>query len=903
MADTDVKGLLLQVDASMELLRRELGKGEQKLTDFERFVANKMKRADGHFAGLGRGLAGVREAVGSVQTSIIAMGASIGTYFSGRELIQLLDSFTRLQNNLRVAGVAGEQMKAVQDRLFESAQRYGVEIEGLSKLFSTLTQASKELGVTQGDVFKLTDLVSASLKITGVSAQDASGALLQLGQALRGGKIQAEEYNSLLDGLYPLLEAVARGSDRWKGSVSKLTADVKAGKVASKEFAEAGIKGMERTLDQAGKAATTLSGGFTSLTNALTVYFGEADKANGVSAALGKTLEALSENLDTIVPAVSLLVSILGARFVVAATSSAAAALATSTAVVALQARMAGAATTAEALTLAMNGLKGSIATVAVLALGAAVYAVATASTEAEAATEAFSRGQANAAKQTEKVVEATSRLATAHGQARAEAMALARAEAENIKQKIASAKASLALAKAEAARQIKERPSSQSPGSLQGIVGRATRSLSDRLFPANATPAAGRRADEIRGEIDAYKKALAGLEAQINSLEAPAVAAVGGDKKTGRKGGGGPSAADIEGRFNSELVNLAQQALSAQASMAQSAEERAEYELRGVELARKRTETEIRTNTDYSAVQKERLLAQLDALADLERERVAFDKKRQLEQDAQQIADANHQAQADALQIQFDLTSSNAERRRLAQEIVDLEIRHQRAILDAIIASETATEADKKRAQIMLKGLAVVEDGRRQQVARENETPAQRYMRDLSEEAENLGEAYETSVVNGLDRLNDSLAESAKSALGLHGILGDIIGDLIEIAIRQTLIGPLAGALFGGGIGTIFGRATGGPVQAGRPYVVGEHGKPELFVPSVSGKVISGLRANSGGGQQVVNHFDLRGALVTEKVYADMKRIAASTVMETAPTLLGASTAIMARQMNRRRL
>jgi phage-related minor tail protein len=35
-------------------------------------------------------------------------------------------------------------------------------------------------------------------------------------------------------------------------------------------------------------------------------------------------------------------------------------------------------------------------------------------------------------------------------------------------------------------------------------------------------------------------------------------------------------------------------------------------------------------------------------------------------------------------------------------------------------------------------------------------------------------------------------------------------------------------------------GRATGGPVSPGRPYVVGERG-PELFVPTASGRVETG--------------------------------------------------------------
>jgi hypothetical protein len=65
-------------------------------------------------------------------------------------------------------------------------------------------------------------------------------------------------------------------------------------------------------------------------------------------------------------------------------------------------------------------------------------------------------------------------------------------------------------------------------------------------------------------------------------------------------------------------------------------------------------------------------------------------------------------------------------------------------------------------------------------------------------------------------------------------------------------LISRIAGVI---GIGArlldnlIPGRAHGGPVQAGRPYVVGEN-RPELFVPDVSGfirpSVPSGARSEA---------------------------------------------------------
>ena len=55
------------------------------------------------------------------------------------------------------------------------------------------------------------------------------------------------------------------------------------------------------------------------------------------------------------------------------------------------------------------------------------------------------------------------------------------------------------------------------------------------------------------------------------------------------------------------------------------------------------------------------------------------------------------------------------------------------------------------------------------------------------------------------------------------------------------------------GGIGGAPGKAIGGPVSPGRPYLVGERG-PELFVPAASGRIetMSGLGRSAGGGREV---------------------------------------------------
>ena len=61
--------------------------------------------------------------------------------------------------------------------------------------------------------------------------------------------------------------------------------------------------------------------------------------------------------------------------------------------------------------------------------------------------------------------------------------------------------------------------------------------------------------------------------------------------------------------------------------------------------------------------------------------------------------------------------------------------------------------------------------------------------------------------------------------------------------------------------------RASGGPVIAGQPYIVGEH-EPEVFVPDRNGRILNGMqmaRAGIGGGAAggPTNVFNLNAASV----------------------------------------
>ena len=115
----------------------------------------------------------------------------------------------------------------------------------------------------------------------------------------------------------------------------------------------------------------------------------------------------------------------------------------------------------------------------------------------------------------------------------------------------------------------------------------------------------------------------------------------------------------------------------------------------------------------------------------------------------------------------------------------------------------------------------------------------------------------------DGLRGITDGFIEGLKSGINnLIGRISAIIGKLIELKNKA------ADALgFGGGGGLSGARAAGGPVGAGKTYMVGENG-PEYFTPTVSGQIIPNHKLSSGGGN--VNVVLNINTMIGEPEYAE---------------------------------
>lgn len=143
--------------------------------------------------------------------------------------------------------------------------------------------------------------------------------------------------------------------------------------------------------------------------------------------------------------------------------------------------------------------------------------------------------------------------------------------------------------------------------------------------------------------------------------------------------------------------------------------------------------------------------------------------------------------------------------------------------------------------------------------------------LRDLAEKARDLKANLEDAAVRGLQSMEDALVDVFMGTKNLKDAFKDmarsIISDLIRIQIRKSIVAPLSDMMSGffGGFGG--GKAIGGPVRGGTPYMVGERG-PEMFVPNSSGSIIPN---NKMGGGVVVNQTINLSAGVSQTVRAEV--------------------------------
>ncbi|HWV46425.1 MAG TPA: tape measure protein [Nitrospira sp.] len=217
------------------------------------------------------------------------------------QLKEWVDVWVRATGLVNIFSKSQAETNLVLQKLYDISQNTRQSLEAVVKTYHQMAIAGQQLGATQNDILKVSQLVNQAFAIQGTPANVAKAGILQLSHAFSEGIVRGRQFNSLLIEMPRVLQIAANYIEGAGGSVGKLRQMMLAGKLTSADLFQALVKGSQDLDGQFQKTGKTFAQAFIVMENALIRFFGQMSQASGFSQGFYNIMKLLADNIDTVV--------------------------------------------------------------------------------------------------------------------------------------------------------------------------------------------------------------------------------------------------------------------------------------------------------------------------------------------------------------------------------------------------------------------------------------------------------------------------------------------------------------------------------------------------------------------------------------------------------------------------
>lgn len=290
MADTDVQGMLVRIEATTAQLRQEIARGESVVASTSKKMDASLSRVDDAFDRVGASA----ESAGGLLKS--ALAAAVGAV-SVSTILKAADSYSQMSDRIGLATKSFGEYSAVQDRLLATANRTYRPLEEAQELYIRTADSLRSMGLSADESMDVMDSFSYLLVTNSASVDKASSAIDAYSKALQTGKIDADGWQSILAAMPTVVDTIAQATGKSAEEIRSLGAQ---GKLSLDTLTE----GLQKSAAANGLLADSMGvavrDALTALNNAFTVYVGQLNESTDLTGVLASGISALAENFGTI---------------------------------------------------------------------------------------------------------------------------------------------------------------------------------------------------------------------------------------------------------------------------------------------------------------------------------------------------------------------------------------------------------------------------------------------------------------------------------------------------------------------------------------------------------------------------------------------------------------------------
>lgn len=251
------------------------------------------KQAATNIHGMASAASAGEKALGLLKTAIAAVGVGVAV----REYIQLSNTYTTLQNRIKLVTSSQQEQVAVTRELLDISNQTYTSLQDTTELYARLAFNTRQLGLTQQGVLDVTRTLNQAVVLSGAGAREASNAIIQLSQGLASGTLRGDELRSVLEQLPFVADIIAKQFDVDRAALRKLAAE---GQITSKQIVRAFQKAAPEIAAQFARVQPTIGQAFTVLQNEILNAVGEFNKATGASNAFAKAILSIADGIQDV---------------------------------------------------------------------------------------------------------------------------------------------------------------------------------------------------------------------------------------------------------------------------------------------------------------------------------------------------------------------------------------------------------------------------------------------------------------------------------------------------------------------------------------------------------------------------------------------------------------------------
>jgi tape measure domain-containing protein len=193
------------------IMLRQTNVAINQATASQQNMNNSLRQGQKEAGGLWDKVKGIAAAYLSIKAAASALGAA--------------DTFISTQARLGLIVDEGQSVDQLKNNVFAAADRARGD-------FITMAGSASKLGLLAGDAFSdtseivsFTETMQKAFKVSGASIMEQTSGMYQLTQAMAAGKLQGDEFRSIMENAPMLADAIAKFTGKSKGDLKEMSAE------------------------------------------------------------------------------------------------------------------------------------------------------------------------------------------------------------------------------------------------------------------------------------------------------------------------------------------------------------------------------------------------------------------------------------------------------------------------------------------------------------------------------------------------------------------------------------------------------------------------------------------------------------------------------------------------------